>query len=279
MAGQTNVSFMFAPEAPLDLARLRAALPARPWELHLVTETGSTNADVRAAAASGTAGPGYLLLAEHQRAGRGRHGRTWVAPPGSGLTFSLLVHPEGVPAERWGWIPLLTGVALLDALNTGGTHLALKWPNDALNRAGRKVAGVLVERVQTPAGPMAVIGIGINTHGPDADFAVDGASSLQFSGLSGLDRTEVLGAVLAALANRFDAWCAQGGDPVRSGLAGAYRACCATLGAQVRIERPGGLMLTGVAADIAVDGALVVAGPTGPVTVAAGDVTHLRSVR
>ncbi|MGQ0630105.1 MAG: biotin--[acetyl-CoA-carboxylase] ligase [Sporichthyaceae bacterium] len=278
MAPDTNVNAMIGPEEPLDAAVVRAALPDGPWELHLLAETNSTNADVGAAAAAGDARPGYLVVAEHQRAGRGRHGRTWLSPPGAGLTFSLLVAPEHVPAARWGWIPLLTGVAMVDATTGLGATLSLKWPNDCLDAAGAKVAGILVERVATPTGPMAVIGIGINVHGRGAQLPIDKASSLEVAGATGLDRARVLAAVLAALRERFEAWHAVDGDPSRCGLGQAYRTHCATLGAQVRIDQPGGTVLTGSATDVAQDGALVVSTPAGAVTVAAGDVTHLRGV-
>jgi BirA family biotin operon repressor/biotin-[acetyl-CoA-carboxylase] ligase len=70
--------------APLDVAALRARLvgPGLPWrQLDVVAETGSTNADLIARAADGTDIDGSVLLAEHQTAGRGRHGRQWSAPP------------------------------------------------------------------------------------------------------------------------------------------------------------------------------------------------------
>lgn len=255
---------------PLDPDLVRAALPRGPWELVVVAETGSTNADVRAAALSGRAGPGYVLLAETQTAGRGRLDRSWTAAPGEALTFSALVRPERVPAERWAWLPLLAGVAVTDAIR----GLRLKWPNDVLDGAGGKVAGILIERIDAPSGPMAVVGIGLNVTGaPD----IAGASSLSRAGGDDLDRVTVLASVLGALATRFEAWHAAGGDAEACGLAAAYRSACATLGSEVRVALPGDEVLTGRAEDIDADGALVVAGPSGPQRVAAGDVTHVRA--
>lgn len=255
--------------AALDEGLLRAALPPGPWELVLVGETGSTNADVRAAAADGRARPGYVVVAEHQSAGRGRLDRTWTAAPGEGLTFSVLVRPEGVSAERWAWLPLLAGLAVVDAVR----GLRLKWPNDVLDAAGGKVAGILVERIEAPAGPMAVIGIGLNVTGaPD----IPGASSLARAGGDDLNRTTVLALVLGALAARFEAWQGAGGDAEAAGLAAAYRAACATLGSEVRADLPGGEMITGRAERIDADGSLVVATADGEQRVAAGDVSHVR---
>lgn len=255
---------------PLDADLLRAALPPGPWDLVLVAETGSTNADVRAAAADGRARPGYVVVAEHQTAGRGRLDRSWSAAPGEALTFSVLVHPERVPAERWAWLPLLAGVAVVDAVH----GLRLKWPNDVWDATGGKVAGILVERVETPTGPMAVIGIGLNVTGaPD----IDGASSLARAGGDDLHRPTLLGVLLAALAARFEAWHGAAGDAETSGLAAAYRAACATLGADVRVDLPGGEALTGRGEAIDPDGSLVLATEAGPRRVAAGDVTHVRA--
>jgi len=255
---------------PLDADLIRAALPPWPGDLVVVPETGSTNADVRAAALAGTAGPGYVVVAERQTAGRGRLDRTWEAAPGEGLTFSCLMRPELVPPERWAWLPLLAGVAVADAVR----GVRLKWPNDVLDAAGGKVAGILVERIDAPSGPMAVVGIGINVSGaPD----IPGASSLARAGADDVNRTAVLVAVLAALSNRFLAWHAVAGDAAACGLDAAYRAASATLGTEVQVALPGGDVLTGRAEDIDGDGALVIATPTGPQRVAAGDVTHVRA--
>ena len=255
----------------LDADLLRAALPSGPWELVLVAETGSTNADVRAAALDGRAGPGYVVVAEHQTAGRGRLDRTWVAAPGEALTFSALVRPELVPAERWGWLPLLAGLAVVDAVR----GLRLKWPNDVWDASGGKVAGILVERVDAPSGPMAVIGIGLNVTGaPD----LPGASSLARAGGDDLHRPTVLALVLGALAARFEAWHSARGDADAAGLAADYRAACATLGAEVRVDLPGDQVLTGRGEEIAADGSLVLATAGGPQRVAAGDVSHVRTI-
>ena len=255
---------------PLDADLLRAALPPWPGELIVVAETGSTNADVRAAAMAGTAGPGYVVVAERQTAGRGRLDRTWEAAPGEGLTFSCLMRPELVPAEHWGWLPLLAGVAMTDAIH----GLRLKWPNDVLDADGGKVAGILVERIDAPSGPMAVVGIGLNVTGaPD----IPGASSLARAGADDVNRVSVLAAVLTSLADRFLAWHAAAGDAVVCGLDAAYRAACATLGSQVEVTLPSGDKLAGRAEDIAADGSLVVVTATGTERVAAGDVTHVRT--
>ena len=81
-----------------------------------------------------------MLVAEHQVAGRGRLDRVWTSPPRAGLTVSFLLRPD-VPAARRGWLPLLTGVALAEAVGeVTGVRASLKWPNDLL-AAGRAQAG------------------------------------------------------------------------------------------------------------------------------------------
>ncbi len=144
---------------------IEAETPAVAWDRFRVVgfqEIGSTNDEAVARARSG-APEGLLLFAEHQRAGKGRRGRTWLSPPRSGLCFSLVLRPT---AERQCW-PLLslaaaTAVALALKEMEPSLIVDLKWPNDVLLK-GRKVAGILSEAAEGPDGAAAVvIGIGIN---------------------------------------------------------------------------------------------------------------------
>jgi BirA family biotin operon repressor/biotin-[acetyl-CoA-carboxylase] ligase len=143
--------------APLSQAQLRAAVVAGSRlfsQLQVVTRTGSTNADLLAAAGSG-APAGAVLAAEEQTSGRGRLDRSWHSQPGAALTFSVLLRPAGVPAASRGWLPLLTGVAAATALRAStGLDISLKWPNDVLC-GGAKLAGILAEQ----AGGAIVVGI------------------------------------------------------------------------------------------------------------------------
>ncbi|MBV9094187.1 MAG: biotin--[acetyl-CoA-carboxylase] ligase, partial [Streptosporangiaceae bacterium] len=143
-----------------DAAALRRAVlrPGGLWRAVEVTAvTGSTSADLLARAAAG-APEGVVRAAEQQTAGRGRRGRAWVSPPGTGLTFSVLLRPADVPPARRGWLPLLAGVAVAEAVRTvTAVDARLKWPNDLL-QSGSKLGGILCEA----AGDAVVIGIGIN---------------------------------------------------------------------------------------------------------------------
>src|SRR5689334_25409181 len=111
-------------------------------------------------AAADDAPEGAVLVAEHQATGRGRLDRTWVSPPRAGLTVSFLLRPD-VPAARRGWLPLLTGVALAEAVGeVTGVRASLKWPNDLLAVDGRKLAGILAEST----GTAVVVGVGLNVN-------------------------------------------------------------------------------------------------------------------
>ena len=276
MADDTPHTYDDLERPPLDPRALSRALVGEgsPWrEIRVVQQTASTNADLVAEAKQG-APAGLVLVAESQTAGRGRLDRTWVAPPRSGLTVSILLRPD-VDASGWGWLPLLTGLAVVDALrSTARLGAYLKWPNDVLV-SDRKLAGILVERVDNAA-PAAVIGLGLNVSLRADELPVPGATSLTLEEAATLDRAVVLKSVLRALAARLRMWENGRGDAVRSGLLDDYRAVCRTLGRDVRVELPGGSVLEGRAQAIDDDGRLLLITDEGRHLVSAGDVVHLR---
>src|SRR5690349_16485906 len=116
---------------PLDETALRIQVIGDQsyWRrLDVVAQTGSTNADLLARAASGTDIDGQVLIAEHQSAGRGRHDRQWESP-GEQITMSVGVRVDDVPTTGWGWLSLATGLAVADAVATATTvEAGLKWP-------------------------------------------------------------------------------------------------------------------------------------------------------
>ncbi|MFB7994897.1 biotin--[acetyl-CoA-carboxylase] ligase [Streptomyces sp. NPDC056002] len=266
---------------PLNAAALRRALVRGGlWSsVDVVPATGSTNSDLVALALSGKAEEGAVLVAESQSAGRGRLDRQWTAPARSGLFFSVFLKPGAdVPVARWGWLPLLTGVAVATGLaRAAGVDTALKWPNDLLVNVGgeeRKAGGILAER----AGDGVVVGIGLNVSLRADELPVPGAGSLALAGAASTDRDPLLRAVLRSLEERFVEWRAASGDPAVSRLQETYAAGCATLGRQVRAELPGGQELVGEAVAVDGDGRLVIASEDGvQQPVGAGDVVHLRA--
>jgi BirA family transcriptional regulator, biotin operon repressor / biotin---[acetyl-CoA-carboxylase] ligase len=278
---------------PLRQAALARALTEGPdaaWRaIRVVPRTGSTNADLAERARAGEP-EGLVLAADHQAAGRGRLGRTWEAPPRSGLAVSVLLRPPVDPV-RWSWLPLLTGVAVAQALiQICGVPARLKWPNDVLvpepvrgrppeQGDRRKVCGVLAEAVPGPDGvpAAAVVGFGLNVDQHREELPVPTATSLRLAGAATLDRDTVLRACLRALAVTYRRWVDAAGDPRASGVGAAYREACLTLGRQVEVQLPGREPVRGVADEVDDDGRLVVTGADGSQqTLAAGDVAHVR---
>ncbi|MFI0447782.1 biotin--[acetyl-CoA-carboxylase] ligase [Actinomadura sp. 6N118] len=269
---------------PLHETALRRALirDGGLWrDVRVVPETGSTNADLMAAAREG-APEGTVLATELQTAGRGRLGRQWTAPARSGLMFSMLLRPT-VPIERLGWIPLLAGLsaasavrrmtARVEAGDFGEAHgdvavdVRLKWPNDLIV-GERKLAGILAEKVDDAL----VVGVGLNVSLHEEELPVPAATSLAIEGAPLSDRATLLRAILRHFEGWYREWTELGGDPEKSGLRTAYKELCATLGRTVRVDLPGDETLSGVAGDVDGSGRLVV----GDRAVSAGDVVHVR---
>lgn len=267
---------------PLDPVTLATALtrPGSLWtSVDVVASCPSTNAELAERARAG-APAGAVLVAEHQTAGRGRLDRSWVTPPGTALTFSVLLSPDRVPAVRWPWLPLLAGIAVSEAVRrVTGVACSLKWPNDVLvedpSGQDRKLAGILVERVERPSGAVAVVGVGLNVSQTPEDLPVPTATSLLAEGASTTDRTVILREVLRSLEALFVQWQADLGDP-RLGLVESYVRRCGTLGREVRVSLPSGEQVVGTAAGIDTDGRLEVLTGSGPRILGAGDVVHVR---
>jgi BirA family biotin operon repressor/biotin-[acetyl-CoA-carboxylase] ligase len=234
-----------------------------------VAETGSTNADLVAAARAG-APAGTVLVARHQTAGRGRLDRAWEAPPDAAVLLSILLRPGDDPAAVHRCTRAV-GVAVVRAVGAlAGVTATLKWPNDVLV-GERKLAGVLAEGVwDGPHLAAVVVGAGINRAWPRPLPAhLDGTmvDLLEASGVE-VDAASLVDAVLTGL-DHLD------GHPDE--LDAAYRGLLSTLGRDVRVELPAGEEVVGRAVDVDADGRLVV--DVGGVrrTVAAGDVVHLRT--
>ncbi|QNP70560.1 biotin--[acetyl-CoA-carboxylase] ligase [Streptomyces roseirectus] len=266
---------------PLNAVALRRGLvrDGGLWrEVKVVRSTGSTNTDL--ASAAGTTPEGTVLVAEEQTAARGRLDRRWTAPPRSGLFFSVLLRPSQVPVHRWGWLPLLTGVAVATGLaRAAGVDTSLKWPNDLLvtvDGQERKAGGILAERAGADA---VIIGVGINVTLKTDELPVPQAGSLALAGAVSTDRDPLLRAVLRSLEEWYGKWREAEGDPATSGLQETYAAGCATLGRTVRAELPGERSVVGEAVAVDGDGRLVLATEEGVrEPVGAGDIVHLRPV-
>lgn len=260
----------------VDATALRDVLVHSPWQrIDVVAETGSTNADLIARAAAGKDIGGAVLIAEHQTAGRGRNGRTWTAVPGAQISMSVGVSVDGIPSASWGWIPLIAGLAVLDAVGpVSGVAAGLKWPNDVLARppAQGKLAGILAE-VAAPA-PAVVVGIGLNVSFNADELPDPGATSLLVLGGRPTDRRDLIVAILEGLERRLAGLrAAQGAD---AALIAEYTARSLTVGARVRATMPGDREVVGDAKNVDDQGRLVIDTGTETVVVSAGDIVHLR---
>jgi BirA family biotin operon repressor/biotin-[acetyl-CoA-carboxylase] ligase len=247
-----------------------AASPGVRWRLLRFDEIDSTNRYALDEARAGTAA-GLVVVADHQGAGRGRRGRTWTAPPGSSLLVSVLLRPR-LDADQVHLVTMAAALALVDAVRlVAGVDAALKWPNDLLV-GERKLAGLLAEADITGSGVVraVVIGVGCNVSwdGFPSDFE-DTATACDREAGRHVERAALLDAFLEQLGARLETLDSVPRD---------YRARLATIGRRVRVELTDGA-LEGVATGVDDRGCLVVQPSTGsPVTVAAGDVVHLRGV-
>jgi BirA family transcriptional regulator, biotin operon repressor / biotin---[acetyl-CoA-carboxylase] ligase len=245
-----------------------------------VVETGSTNRDLLAEAASG-APEGLVLVADHQTAGRGRLDRTWVAPPGASLLASVLLRPA-LPADELFLLTLACAMAAIEAVDEiAGVRPGLKWPNDLVVTDGpladRKLAGILAEsHVAGGRVDAVVVGMGLNLDWPEVlhdDLAATAASVNHLTGTS-VDRE----AVCVAWLRHYDGILDALAEPDRRDVfLSDVRRSSATIGRRVRVERDTDVF-EGDAVDITAAGHLVVdpgdGSPAIEVTVA--DIVHLR---
>jgi BirA family transcriptional regulator, biotin operon repressor / biotin---[acetyl-CoA-carboxylase] ligase len=294
--------------AAADRARERLA-GRRFSDVRWTAETGSTNTDAMALARNG--GPeGIVVVADHQTGGRGRQGRTWVAPPGASLLVTVVLRP---PARVVGLAAMAVAVAMAEGVEeVTGWAPGLKWPNDLVVRGDtapgpatsgensdfdtdvehrpvdRKLAGILAE-ADWPPGTTAsggwrepapherlpvVVGVGINVNWPRElpDEIADIATALNHLTGTEVDRVDLLVAFLERLESRYGGLVQDG----PAGLLDEWRRRSATLGRRVRVDL-GSRDVEGVAVDITDDGHIVVESPEGDRrTFAVGDVVHLR---
>ncbi len=244
--------------------------------LDFVPEAGSTNAELVARASAGWLEDFAVLATTNQTAGKGRLGRSWIAPPGRTIAVSVLLRPEGWEPDRLGWLPLLAGLAMTRAVAglVDDHQVTLKWPND-VQIDGLKVAGLLAELVASamrPSENAVVIGAGLNLTMTADELPTPGSTSLTLNGVPAEDLVDrALAAYLGELRSLYDGLEAPS-------LRAVVIAECSTIGRSVRVELPGGADLYGRAVDIDELGRLVVLrlADARLIPVAAGDVTHLR---
>ena len=219
------------------------------WSVIVVEETTSTQSDLIS-----DFSPGRVLIAEYQSAGRGRLDRKFIVPPRKGLTFSFCIDA----IEDIGWIPLLTGLAVADAIdeNLNGKLVEIKWPNDLLVNK-KKLSGILSERVEDGV----VVGVGINIFQTKEELPIE--ESISLSMVTEVDREKLLIDILNKIGETF------------SNFANAknhYRSKCGTIGKLVKASLPNGEIIEDIAIGVSNEGSLLLNSRE----ISVADIVHLR---
>lgn len=251
------------------LVSARATTLGRP--MHLLASTTSSSDEAKRASRDG-APHGATWVTEEQTAGRGRQGRTWWAPAGESLLFSVLVR-DAPPPSRLPQVALLAGLAVHDAVTRAAPAAGakIKWPNDVVV-GHRKIAGVLVEAITSGSHVEAVvIGIGINVHTRAFPAPIaERATSVALEAVAGgnpPDRAQILADTLAALDRDLHVVAARGISRLRTRLdaADGLRGC------RVRTDAAD----EGIAEGIDDEGRLMVRRPDGVLARWAAGEVHL----
>ncbi len=243
----------------LDAAAIRAKLPQaalgrlRNLEVH---EALDSTSDRLLAAEELPPGRFDACLAEFQSAGRGRRGRSWVAPFAAGLCMSVNWSYRDAPATL-GALSLAAGVAALRALRRlGFAMLSLKWPNDIVHASG-KLGGILIDLRGEAAGPAYfVVGIGINVRLPRAArerLRANGVDAVDLASLGNAPlRNDAAAVLIAELTQALLEFGARG----MTAFADEWQGADALAGRPVRVHH-GGQFLDGLARGVDADGALL----------------------
>lgn len=218
---------------------------------------------------------GTLVVADAQTSGRGRLGRPWVSPPGTGLYFSIVLRPTCAP-DRLPALTLTAGVATASAIQQMGLGPQLKWPNDILI-SGKKVGGILTEAVfDEKQIDFAILGIGINVNTAGEAFPVSfrrQATSLKLSLGNPVSRIGLLQNLLI----KFEHYYALFSEGDLLSIIHSWSDLDSTLGRQVEVSLPQTSLL-GVAEAVGLDGTLLVRDESGHLhRIVAGDVVHCRT--
>lgn len=222
---------------------------ARYWSVSVTEETSSTQIELAKNFA-----PGKVLIAEYQSAGRGRLDRKFEVPPRKGLTFSFCIAAQ----DNFGWIPLITGLAVSNAINKYANKnlVSIKWPNDLLIE-NRKLAGILSEK----HGDGAIVGVGINIFQSKDELPIENAISLSMK--LDVDRSELIALILNELGETlFNI------DSYKN----EYRDKCVTVGSHIKATLPSGEVIEEDAIGISDTGSLL----TKTREISVGDIVHLR---
>lgn len=240
---------------------------------HAFRTVQSTN-DVAAAQAEHGAIEGTIIVADQQTKGRGRLGRTWYSPPGTGIYLSIVLRPTFAPENAPG-LSLMTALALAETLETFCPgSLQIKWPNDVL-LGGRKVAGILTElSAEKDKINHVVVGIGINVNhgvGHFPDELKDTATSVRRYLKRKVSRIQLLQRFL----HRFEHEYALYGRHLLGKAHARLRKYSSLSGQRVTV-RAGDHRISGAVRDIDVHGRLILDSAGKRIPVSAGEVTIVK---
>lgn len=232
----------------------------------------STNTQAKHLAVQG-APQGTVLIADHQTGGRGRRGRSFHSPAGTGIYMSVVLRPGCTP-EHIMHLTCAAAVAMCDAVeNACGIRPGIKWTND-LVCGKRKIAGILTELGFDSAGHVdyAIVGVGINCTQTETDFPEDIrsiAGSLHTVTGKSIDRAKVAAAMIECFGHMSDHLLTD-----RQEILVQYRRDCVTIGKEISVVKADGSVRHGTAMDIDSEGALIVRFPDGSIeTVNSGEVS------
>ena len=235
----------------------------------------STNTEAKKLAENGAVN-GTLVIAEQQDAGKGRRGRSWVSPKGSGIWMTYILRPEILPAKA-SMLTLVAALAVAAGIqkiceqNHAAVECRIKWPNDIVIN-GKKIVGILTEMSANPdAVNYVVIGIGINVHTNSFDASIAAtASSIDRETGKYIQRSELVALVSCYLQEYYEIFLKTGD---LTGLIDEYDQMLVNIGREVRIIDPG-RERTGIARGIDTQGELLVEREDGTIeTVFSGEVS------
>ena len=233
----------------------------------------STNLEAARQAKAG-APEGLCIVAREQTAGRGRLDRKWLSTKDAGLYVSIILRPR-IELRHWPLIPLVAGLAVGDALlQACDLKVDIKWPNDIYVNE-RKLAGILVETIDTPSGPLAIVGVGINLMSQHFPPELAGqATTVEAATNSTADVEVLLEKLVKAINERYESLQTEGGieSTMREWCASSSYAYDRAVRVSLHDET-----FDGLTRGLASDGALRVETEAGKLRIVhAGDVTALR---
>lgn len=247
---------LFQPDK-LDGDSIKALLKTETFgiPLHYRDEVDSTQNAVRALAEEGAA-EGVLVIADMQQSGRGRMGRSWIAPRGKGIWMSLLLRPL-VPIHCAPQLTLLAAVALCRSLRREtGLDIGIKWPNDLLIE-GKKISGILLESAaEDERLKYIVAGIGISVNMSQNDYPqemLEKATSLRIVSGKSFGRAQLLTAFLLEWETLYKLYL----DTGFQSIAALWESLSVSLGKRMELTTPQG-KLTGVPIGLDESGAIIV---------------------